>query len=428
MYNDTGKKMQYNYNSQSIPVPMAVATVLTDSDGPVAIAVPDSSVPDSSQYSQGQRTDARPTIINQGRSKRVLVPQPSSKQLSNDETLTLKEQGYTSGLINSIARSNVTFPLRIWIVDNSGSMMTGDGHRLVETGYSKDVKFVSCTRWAEIQETVEYHIQIAALLGAPTVFRLMNDPGKMTGPQQFSIGERGPDSIPEDVNLALNTIRAASPIGVTPLSDHVREIRENVMAMRDALVQQGQRVVIVLATDGLPSNNYGVSNSGTLKEFKDCLRSLVGLPVWIVVRLCTDEDQVVDFYNDLDCELELSFEVIDDFVGEAEEIYEYNKWLNYALPLHRIREMGFSHKLFDLLDERALTKDELRQFFLLMFGEASLDGTPDPQVDWEGFLKCIDRIANREKKQWNPMKKRMTPWVDTKRLNSVYGESSCTIM
>jgi len=420
--------MQYKYNSQSIPVPMAMATVVADSDGPVAIAVPDSSVPDSSQSSQGQRTDARPTIINQGKSKRVLVPQPSSKQLSNDETLTLKDQGYTSGLINSIARSNVTFPLRIWIVDNSGSMMNGDGHRLVETGYSNDVKFVSCTRWAEIQETVEYHIQIAALLGAPTVFRLMNDPGKMAGPQQFSIGERGPDSIPEDVNLALNTIRAASPIGVTPLSDHVREIRENVMAMRDALMQQGQRVVIVLATDGLPSNNYGVSNSGTLKEFKDCLRSLEGLPVWIVVRLCTDEDQVVDFYNDLDCELELSLEVIDDFVGEAEEIYEYNKWLNYALPLHRIREMGFSHKLFDLLDERALTKDELRQFFLLMFGEASLDGTPDPQIDWEGFLKCIDRIANREKKQWNPMKKRMTPWVDTKRLNSVYGDSSCTIM
>jgi len=420
--------MQYKYNSQSIPVPMAMATVVADSDGPVAIAVPDSSVPDSSQYSQGQRTDARPTFPNQGRSKRVLVPQPSSKQLSNDETLTLKDQGYTSGLINSIARSNVTFPLRIWIVDNSGSMMNGDGHRLVETGYSNDVKFVSCTRWAEIQETVEYHIKIAALLGAPTVFRLMNDPGKMAGPQQFSIGERGPDSIPEDVNLALNTIRAASPIGVTPLSDHVREIRENVMAMRDALMQQGQRVVIVLATDGLPSNNYGVSNSGTLKEFKDCLRSLEGLPVWIVVRLCTDEDQVVDFYNDLDCELELSLEVIDDFVGEAEEIYEYNKWLNYALPLHRIREMGFSHKLFDLLDERALTKDELRQFFLLMFGEASLDGTPDPQIDWEGFLKCIDRIANREKKQWNPMKKRMTPWVDTKRLNSVYGDSSCTIM
>jgi len=420
--------MQYKYNSQSIPVPMAMATVVADSDGPVAIAVPDSSVPDSSQYSQGQRTDARPTFPNQGRSKRVLVPQPSSKQLSNDETLTLKDQGYTSGLINSIARSNVTFPLRIWIVDNSGSMMNGDGHRLVETGYSNDVKFVSCTRWAEIQETVEYHIKIAALLGAPTVFRLMNDPGKMAGPQQFSIGERGSDSIPEDVNLALNTIRAASPIGVTPLSDHVREIRENVMAMRDALMQQGQRVVIVLATDGLPSNNYGVSNSGTLKEFKDCLRSLEGLPVWIVVRLCTDEDQVVDFYNDLDCELELSLEVIDDFVGEAEEIYEYNKWLNYALPLHRIREMGFSHKLFDLLDERALTKDELRQFFLLMFGEASLDGTPDPQIDWEGFLKCIDRIANREKKQWNPMKKRMTPWVDTKRLNSVYGDSSCTIM
>ena len=36
-------------------------------------------------------------------------------------------------------------------------------------------------------------------------------------------------------------------------------------------------------------------------------------------------------------------------------------------PLHRIREMGFNHKLFDLLDERALTKDELLSFFALIF-------------------------------------------------------------
>merc|ERR1712157_161158 len=105
---------------------------------------------------------------------------------------------------------------------------------------------------------------------------------------------------------------------------------------------------------------------GIQQEFKDCLRSLEGLPVWIVVRLCTDEDSVVEFYNDLDSELELSLEVLDDFTGEAEEVYEFNKWLNYALPLHRIREMGFSHKLFDLLDERALSKSELMEFFVLI--------------------------------------------------------------
>ena len=61
-------------------------------------------------------------------------------------------------------------------------------------------------------------------------------------------------------------------------------------------------------------------------------------------------------------------DVLDDFVGEAEEVYEHNKWLNYALPLHRMREMGFHDRVFDMLDERTLTKSELRDFFRLLFG------------------------------------------------------------
>jgi hypothetical protein len=397
------------------PIPMAMAT---------AVATPAPVAHSNSIPVEG----SRPTLLKEGRSKRVLVPQPSSKQLSRDEKMTLRDQGYTDGLIKSIARSNMDFPLRIWIVDNSGSMVTGDGHRLVNTGYSNDVRFVNCSRWSEIRETVEYHAQIAALLEAPTVFRLLNDPGRMAGPQQFSIAERGSEFVSEDLSIALNTMQMASPSGVTPLTEHVREVRANIQAMKDQLSHTGQKVVIVLATDGLPSDNYGSSNRQTLNEFKDALRSLEGLPVWIVVRLCTDEDNVVNFYNDLDSELELSLEVIDDFTGEAEEVYEHNKWLNYSLPLHRIREMGFSHKLFDLLDERRFTKEELRQFFLLIFGPDKFDGVPDPEIDWSGFLKRIDQIANGEKKQWNPIRKKMMPWVDVKKLNSVYGDDACICM
>merc|ERR1719343_976754 len=81
------------------------------------------------------------TTLTKGRSKRVLMPQPSSKQLSPIEARELKNQGYTNGLIKSIARSNMEFPLRIWIVDNSGSMMKGDGHRLIvpQNNMRKDV-------------------------------------------------------------------------------------------------------------------------------------------------------------------------------------------------------------------------------------------------------------------------------------------------
>ena len=61
----------------------------------------------------------------------------------------------------------------IWIVDNSGSMQKTDGHRLIETGQrQQQVKFVQCSRWEEITECVCYHIQLAALLQAPTSFRV----------------------------------------------------------------------------------------------------------------------------------------------------------------------------------------------------------------------------------------------------------------
>lgn len=402
--------MKYDVSNNNDTIPMAVATV-------VPLPVDPSS-------------DARPasTLLKTGRSKRVLMPQPSSKQLNSSEIAALKDQGYTAGLIKSIARSNITFPLRIWVVDNSGSMMTGDGHRIVETSNSNNVRFVNCTRWAEIKETVEYHARLSGLLESPTVFRLLNDPGRVAGPMQFSIAERGSEFVQEDLQIALNTIQSVSPSGVTPLSTHVREIRENIVAMRDDLSEMGQKVVVVLATDGLPSDNYGVSGSHQRTEFKDALRSLEGLPVWIVIRLCTDEDDVVDFYNDLDSHLELSIEVLDDFTGEAKEVYEHNKWLNYSLPLHRVREMGFSHKLFDLMDERPLTKFELREFFVLIFGQDAFDGVPDPQIDWKGFLKRISAMNNAEKLQWNPITRRMAPWVDTKKLDRAYGDSPLNTM
>jgi hypothetical protein len=305
-------------------------------------------------------------------------------------------------------------------------MSMGDGHRIVETK-SRDVKMVSCSRWTEIQEAVEYHAQMAALLQAPTVFRLLNDPGRHAGPQQFSIAERGSDNIAEDLRIAQTTMRAATPSGVTPLAEHVQEIRANIIAMHEQLAQMGQKVAVILATDGLPSDNFGVSSQATRAEFEMALRSLEGLPVWMVVRLCTDEDNVVEYYNNLDANLELSLEVLDDFIGEAQEVYQHNKWLNYALPLHRIREMGFSHRLFDLLDERQLTLEEVREFMLLLFGADQLDGAPDPQIDWKGFLDHISILVQQERRQWNPIAKKVAPWVDMKKLKRAYSDS-CSIM
>jgi len=333
-------------------------------------------------------------------------------------------------------------------------MSAGDGHRIVATSNKIDVRFVKCSRWAEIQETVDYHAQMAALLAAPTVFRLLNDPGSIVGPQQFSIADKGLGMIEEDLRIARTTMSKAAPSGVTPLAQHVMEIRSNILAMQQELALNGQKLTIVLATDGLPTgmisfscfclqtrekqltlsfqnhlDPYGASSSTIRAEFEQSLRSLEGLPVWVVIRLCTDEDNVTEYYNNLDSQLELSLEVLDDFSGEASEVYEHNKWLNYALPIHRIREMGFHHRLFDLLDERTLTLDEVRDFMIFLYGQDRFDGVPDHHADWDGFLVRLSTIIHQEKDQYNPVTKKIEPWVNMKNLKNQYSDGgSCCVM
>lgn len=87
-----------------------------EDDIPVAIATP--------QFMTDQQLAAPPTLLAKGRSSRVLIPDDSSSSsplpLSDHEIHSLKAQGFTMGLINAMHRNNQIFPMRIWVVDNSG--------------------------------------------------------------------------------------------------------------------------------------------------------------------------------------------------------------------------------------------------------------------------------------------------------------------
>lgn len=358
----------------------------------------------------------------------VNVHSPAN-EINQDQIRSLKSQGFTEGLARSLTDNNTNFPLRIWVVDNSGSMQMNDGHRMVATSAKNDIKLVNCTRWNEIRECVTYHVQMSALLEAPTSFRLLNHPGASVGTQQFDIAQMGREAISSDVQRAMDIMTKARPHGTTPLTQHVQGIYEIVHAMTPSLVSEGKRVVIVLATDGLPSNAHGETNQIEKNMFSNALKKLERLPVWVVIRLCTDDDDVVEYYNSLDEQLELSMDVLDDFVGEAKEVCDVNPWLNYALPLHRMREMGFHDRVFDILDERALTKAELRDFCRLLFGSSSFDGVRDPEVNFSGFLEDIQNLLKKEDEQYNPVKGKVTPWINVSTLNKMYGNGgSCNIM
>lgn len=326
-----------------------------------------------------------------------VTPSINNSNLNDNYLSRLREQGFPKGLAQDLYSSSLAFSLRIWIVDNSGSMNIGDGSAFTENEKG-EVEAVSCSRWNEIQETVIYHAKLAALLRAPTIFRILN-PCKGNSPEAFSVADKGDEMIDSDVSNAIDFMRNTAAVGTTPLTRHVNEIRDIVHNMLPTLTSEGKRIAIVLATDGLPSDYNGFSGAKERNEFIESLKSLEGLPIWIVIRLCTGEESIVDFYNNLDTQLEYPIEVLDDFVAEAKEIRSKNIWLNYSLPLHRCREMGYKHRMFDLLDERRLTLDELRQFCFLLFGDDNFEGVPLPSEDWKSFSKSLAILVNKEQKQ-----------------------------
>jgi hypothetical protein len=176
----------------------------------------------------------------------------------------------------------------------------------------------------------------------------------------------------------------------------------------------------------MPTDEQGYGGDDVTQDFVKALRSLEGLPIWLVIRLCTDEDDVTKFYNQLDGMLELSLEVLDDFMGESKEVSQKNPWLNYAIPMHRCRELGYHDRLFDLIDERSLTKGELRDFCVLLFGTEYAQ-IPDPLSAWDDFIEYVEQRIATEKEQWNPRKKKLKPWISVKKLNKIYGGKGCTI-
>jgi hypothetical protein len=351
--------------------------------------------------------------------KGVDLAMSTDPYLQPEQVAALKQQGFPHGLALEMGNARATYPRRFWVIDNSGSMRTSDGHQI--RGSQNNLQVVRCNRWTELQGAVEYHAELAGMLKATTIFRMLNDPGVTVGPQEFSIADTNSTSVGIDVARAKKIILKCEPSGVTPLAEHILNFRERIRNMEPILRSQGQKAVVVLATDGLPSNEKGESTDEVQHEFIDALRSLQSLPIWIVVRLCTDDDEVVQYYNNLDQVLELPLEVLDDFFGEAKEICSANKWLNYALPLHRTREMGYHHRVFDLLDERLLNKDELREFLELLFGAPKLGTAPDIHTDWKGFVSVLKEVIKAEPEQWNPATKKVGPWIDIKKLEKCYG-------
>lgn len=102
--------------------------------------------------------------------------------------------------------------VRIFVLDDSGSMGLSDGSRLVMA--NGQPRMINCSRWAELGDAMRFHVGLAQAGGIPSEFRLLN------GAPPIRIGFDA--NHPPDKAQTLLHLFDESPGGGTPLCRHIR--------------------------------------------------------------------------------------------------------------------------------------------------------------------------------------------------------------
>ncbi len=170
------------------------------------------------------------------------------------------------------------------ILDDSSSMNTVD---------STDKQ---TSRWDELSNFAKIIIEIAAVFnsnGCDVHFLNMQGVKNVRSFDQLSLYFRD------------------RPAGSTPLSRTI----QNVIRENPAQSLGNKNLLIIIATDGEPTDDSGYSN---IPEFK---QTLLNRPTNVFTNIvaCTNDERSIGYLNGLDCELP-RLDVVDDYASELAEI------------------------------------------------------------------------------------------------------------
>jgi hypothetical protein len=173
----------------------------------------------------------------------------------------LQKYRFPEGLVQTVFKSCRKLPLRFFIVDDSGSMLTNDGRRLLSQGNS--TKLIKCTRWAELSESMLFLAELSEILRVPSEFRLLN------GAEPVLVGLE--DDQGESFKF-LKEVLAENPAGPTPLCTHIAGVVACIASVEKELRAAGQKAVVVIATDGESSDGNVAEALRPLTDVSVCTK------------------------------------------------------------------------------------------------------------------------------------------------------------
>jgi hypothetical protein len=238
-------------------------------------------------------------------------------------------------------------PYKFFLYDDSGSMVSNDGRKAVPGREALTYDLVRCSRWEELSQMIQFQVTLCQRGLIPAEFVFLNRRSFIPGPDGTS-----------EADFVRNYITPL-PQGGTPLCSKLGYIISRIRNLEAELRATGSVATVVIATDG----------ESTDGDIRPVMAEFKNLPVHVVLRLCTDESKIVDYWNSIDKELELNLDVVDDLVSEAEEVRTHNPWFTYSLELHEFREFGVTSRDIDMLDEQTLTTTAQQRIISLVYGD-----------------------------------------------------------
>ena len=283
----------------------------------------------------------------------------------------LESEKWPTGFGKTILDSKDQVAFRFVIIDNSRSMLKKDGHRLTSDDAGKQ-EFEECSRWQEIISSMEVMINHAEMADTPTEIRLLNRS------QPVIIGQKNESSwwnpiaqlgFGETITAARELL-ATEPVGLTPVCKQIREVSERLRGMEHELRASGKIALLIIATDG----------ESTDGNVADMLKPLEGLPLQLIIRMCTDEKEISEYWHGISASVDIDIRVLDDVEAEAVEVVNNNAWLTYGEPLHRAREFGVMVPAIDVLGDRLLSRMEIKVVCETLLSRPGPAGQPQIQV------------------------------------------------
>lgn len=247
--------------------------------------------------------------------------------------------GWPIGLSDAVSQSKNLIAYRFVIVDNSRFEFNEDGHNTMITDDLTTSQ--TCTPWEEVSACVRAIAAVANVIEAPTEFRLIDSN------QVIIVGQ----SNDKGASLAIITSQLdVEPIEQTPICKQMSDVVSQLKVMAEYLNANGKVALITIFSNGL-------SSDGDLVEV---MKPLEGMPVKIIVRICTVVRDVINFWQSINAQIEIDCFLLYDARTEAASIQETNGWLTYGEPLLRAREFGVILPELDHLDFAPLSHAEIR--------------------------------------------------------------------